>query len=131
MMPLGSTGSSEDEDNILVHCMEMGGTRRSSDADRISEVEFTKIRDIWGGVEGQIRGSSLKFRFGMRCAGGPGASGAEEHELGEPFLLVNHPYHALKNDQPACLHGTLSWIPLCTWVYTTSPLRQTLTGGAR
>lgn len=68
MMPLGSTGSSEDEDNILVHCMEIGGTRRSLDADRISEVEFTKIRDIWGGVEGQIRGSSLKFRFGMRCA---------------------------------------------------------------
>ena len=47
-MSLGSTGSSEDKDNILVHCMEVGGTRRSWDADRTSEVEFPKMREIWG-----------------------------------------------------------------------------------
>lgn len=39
-------GSSEDEDNVLVHWMEVGGTRKSSDADTISEEEFTKMRDI-------------------------------------------------------------------------------------
>ena len=47
-MSLGSTGSSEDKDNILMHCMEVGGTRRSWDADRTSEVEFPKMREIWG-----------------------------------------------------------------------------------
>lgn len=59
MMPLGSTGSSEDEDNILVHCMEIGGTRRSLDADRISEVEFTKMGDIWGGWKDRFGGAVL------------------------------------------------------------------------
>ena len=82
MMSLGSSGSSEDEDNILVPWMEVGGTKRSSDPDRTSEVECTKMRDIGGGGAGQVWGSGLKFCSGVRCAGGTRAFGADEHELG-------------------------------------------------
>ena len=72
-MSLGSTGSSEDKDNILVHCMEVGGTRRSWDADRTSEVEFPKMREIWGrggknqGFFGYIKSELSDIRVVIKC----------------------------------------------------------------
>lgn len=53
--------------------MEVGGTRKSWDADTISEEEFTKeryLREEW--KEGQIWGGGLKFCFGVRCPNGRG-----------------------------------------------------------